>query len=731
MKAPKRSQASNPAAVARRFFSPSPEKAIRAVCEGRLAAYLSREAIDEIYSAFHFAEQAHRGQVRRTGEHYIHHPIEVADTLAELQMDSRSIIAALLHDVIEDTQASKEDIVELFGEDVALLVDGVSKIGQIQFDSKEQAEAENFRKMLMAMSKDVRVMIIKLADRLHNMRTLEVMEPAKQRRISKQTLEIYAPIAERLGLYHWARELQDLCFRYLYPKRHHAISKAIKQREGNRKLIVEKLKNSIQETLDQSHLDEFSVYGRRKTVFSIYKKMVEKRRSFSELHDIYGFRIIVPKVDDCYRVLGLIHNAYKPIPGRFADYVAIPKANGYQSLHTVVFGPLGDNIEVQIRTLEMDHVAESGVAAHWIYKSGNVDTQTSNDLARQWLLDLLDPAHHAGSPLEFLEHLKTDLYPDEVYVFTPKGDIKKMPRGSTALDFAFAVHTDVGMHCTGARINKSLASLPTVLHNGDRVEIITAKVSWPNTAWLNYAVTAKARTSIRNFLKQQTEEDALKFGKRLLAGATKQRLFGRKRINKSVQNALLKELQLETWSDLLIDVGLGHRLPDMVARQIAQLSDIDNSEGKILGQEALVIRGSEGLLITYSRCCHPIPGDPILGTFTAGHGLVVHTSDCPNITELKKQPERCLMVDWDEKLDKYFPVKLKVKLRHSLGAFAEVATVIAENESNINHVDSQEGSDSLLQIDFVIDVKDRVHLAQIVKAIRHKPSVAKVERKKG
>jgi len=731
VKVPSRSQASKPAAVAKRFFSPSPEKAIRAVCEGRLAVYLSREAIDEIYRAFYFAEKAHRGQVRRTGEHYIHHPIEVADTLAELQMDSRSIIAALLHDVIEDTSALKEDIVKHFGDDVALLVDGVSKIGQIQFDSKEQAEAENFRKMLMAMSQDVRVMIIKLADRLHNMRTLEVMQPAKQKRISKQTLEIYAPIADRLGLYHWARELQDLCFRYLYPKRHHAISKAIVQREGNRKRIVEKLRNSLQQTLEQAGLEEFKVIGRRKTVFSIYKKMVKKRRSFKELHDIYGFRIIVSSVDECYRVLGMIHNSYKPIPGRFADYVAIPKANGYQSLHTVVFGPLGDNIEVQIRTLEMDHVAEAGVAAHWIYKSVDIDAQKSNNLARQWLLDLLDPEHNAGSPLEFLEHLKTDLYPDEVYVFTPKGDIKKMPRGSTALDFAFAVHTDVGMHCTGARINKALASLPTVLNNGDSVEIITAKASRPNTAWLNYAVTAKARTSIRNFLKAQTNEEALKLGKRLLAGATKQRLFGRRRIHKSVQTALLAELQLETWSELLIDVGLGHRLPDIVARQIAQLSDVDTVEGKLPEQEALMIRGAEGLLVTYSKCCHPIPGDSILGIFTAGHGLVVHTADCPNITELRKQPERCLMVDWDDQLDQNFSVKLLVKLRHTAGAFAEVATVIAENESNINHVDSHEGSDSLRFIDFVIVVKDRVHLATIMKKIKRKASVVKVIRKKG
>lgn len=687
--------------------------------------------MDEIYSAFVFAEKSHRGQVRHSGEHYIHHPIQVADTLAELQMDSRTIIAGLLHDVLEDTQATKEQIAELFGEDVLLLVDGVSKIGQISFDTREQAEAENFRKMLMAMSEDVRVMIIKLADRLHNMRTMSAMLPDKQKRISKQTLEIYAPIAERLGLYHWARELQDLCFLYLYPKRHAAISMAIAQREGNRKLIVEKLQTSLQETLDSANLVDFEIKGRRKTVFSIYKKMMKKRRSFDELHDIYGFRVIVSSVDDCYRTLGIIHNAYKPIPGRFQDYVAIPKANGYQSLHTVVFGPLGDNIEVQIRTVDMDQIAEAGVAAHWVYKSDDTQTETSNHLARQWLLDLLDPAHQTGNPIEFLEHLKTDLYPDEVYVFTPKGDIKKMPRGSTALDFAYAVHTDVGMHCTGARIDRALASLPTVLKNGDSVEIITSKRSWPNTAWLSYAVTAKARTHIRNYLKQQTEEDALKLGKRLLAGATKQRLFGRRKIPAKVQEKLLEEFGLETWSEVLIDVGLGRRLPDLVARQIAQLTDGGVTEGKIIGQEALVIKGSEGLLVTYSRCCFPIPGDSIMGTFTAGHGLVVHTTDCPNIAELRKQPENCLMVDWDADIDQKFSAKLQVKLKHAMGAFAEVATAIAENGSNIIHVDLHEGSESVRQIDFIIDVRNRVQLAQIIKAIYRSPTVSKVSRGKG
>ncbi len=714
----------------RRFFTPSPEKAIHTVCKNRLASYLSEQAIDDVYRAFVFAEKNHRGQTRKSGEQYIHHPIEVMETLAELRMDSRTLMAALLHDVIEDTSATKGELVEQFGEDVALLVDGVSKIGQIKFESKEQAEAENFRKMLMAMSEDVRVIIIKLADRLHNMRTLSIMRTDKRKRISQQTIDIYAPIAERLGLYHWARELQDICFRYLYPKRHSAILKAIESREGNRKLIVEKLQAGLNDTIENAGLIDFKVKGRRKTVYSIYKKMTNKKKSFEELHDIYGFRIIVNSVDECYRALGVVHNAYKPIPGRFVDYIAIPKTNGYQSLHTVVFGPLGDNIEVQIRTQEMDQIAEAGVAAHWVYKQGEEEAENSSHLARQWLLDLLDPKHQTGNAVEFLEHLKTDLYPDEVYVFTPQGDIKKMPRGSTALDFAYAVHTDVGNHCTGARINKTLASLPTVLENGDSVEIITSKNSWPTTAWLNYAVTARARTQIRNYLKHQTDEDALKLGKRLLAGATKQRLFGRRKVPAKVKNKLLTQLGLDTWSDLLIEVGLGKRLPDLVARQIAQLSD-DKAQGDESEPESLIIKGSEGLLVTYSKCCCPIPGDSIIGTFTAGHGLAVHTTECPNTGDLQRQPEKCLMVDWDEDIDEWFHVRIQVKLNHVSGAFADAVMAIAEQGSNINHVDLHEGTDSLRKMDFVIDVKDRVHLARIVKAIYRTENVTKVIRQKG
>lgn len=709
----------------------SPKKAIKAVCEGRLAEYLDKKAIDEIYRAYYFAEKAHHGQVRKSGEHYIHHPIEVADTLAELQMDGRSIVAALLHDVIEDSVYTKEVLAEQFGDDVALLVDGVSKIGQIDFDSKEHAESENFRKMLMAMSQDVRVMIIKLADRLHNMRTLSSMSADKQKRISRQTIDVYAPIAERLGLYHWARELQDLCFQYLYPKRYNAIKKEIKKREGNRKQIVAKLMKSLNEVVKNSPVPDVQIIGRRKSVYSIYKKMLKKRRSFAELHDIYGFRIIVNTVDECYRVLGVIHNNYKPIPRRFSDYIAIPKVNGYQSLHTVVFGPFGDNIEVQIRTEEMNRIAEAGVAAHWIYKSDEDPDVKPQHLARQWLLDILDPVHQSGNPKDFLEHLKTDLYPDEVYVFTPKGDIKKLPRGATALDFAYAVHTDVGTHCTGARINRVLASLPTVLQNGDHVEIMTSKQACPNTVWLNYTVTARARSGIRHYLKNQRREDALKLGKRLLAGSLKQGRFFRKKVGKKTQQALLDKLNVESWDDLLIDMGLGIRIPDMVVRQIGLLEDDGQQDGVKKAEPALLIRGSEGLLVTYSRCCHPIPGDPLIGTFTAGHGLVVHTNDCPNMSELRKQPENCLMVEWDQQIEKEFSAKIRVHSLNKRGFFALLATAITEQESNIVNVEVIENADNSHYVDFLIEVKDRIHLAQVIKAIRVQDGVIKVSRQKG
>ncbi|MGA8261033.1 MAG: bifunctional (p)ppGpp synthetase/guanosine-3',5'-bis(diphosphate) 3'-pyrophosphohydrolase [Arenicellales bacterium] len=710
----------------------TPGRPAGALCD-TLSSYLDEKAIEEIYRAYLFGAEAHQGQRRVSGEPYIHHPIAVAEILSEVKLDSRSIIAAILHDVIEDTGTNKQELAREFGEDIALLVDGVSKIGQLNFDSKEHAEAENFRKMLMAMSQDIRVILIKLADRLHNMRTLEALAPEKRRDIARQTLDIYAPIANRLGLYEWNRELEDLSFHHLYPKRYRAIAKGLKKRDGNRSATIEKLRLAIAEELAHSGL-EARVMGRKKNVYSIYRKMVEKRKSFSEVYDIYGFRIIVGTVDDCYRALGIIHNLYKPIPGRFNDYIAIPKANGYQSLHTTVFGAFGESVEIQIRTEDMHRIAEAGIAAHWIYKSDEKSSVKQQQLARQWLLDLLDTQKESGSAREFLEHLKMDLFPDEVYVFTPKGDIKKLPRGATALDFAYAVHTDVGNQCTGARINRELVSLPTVLNNGDHVEILTARNAHPTAAWLNYTVTSKARASIRAYLKKQRRKEAVKLGKRLLNQAIKERRFNRRRLSDAEKTKLLGGLNLESWDDLLADIGLGKRLAAIVAKQLrppAPGAGEDESRPESRSAEPLAIDGAEGMLISYARCCTPIPYDPIVGFFTSGRGVVIHTADCPNIVEMRKQPDRWLHVRWTDKVKGEFAVNLRVEVRNQRGVLADVATQIAEQESNINnvHVEEKDGRTSTLR--FNIAVRDRLQLASILRGIHNLPKVMKVVRSKG
>ncbi|MEO0369287.1 MAG: RelA/SpoT family protein, partial [Pseudomonadota bacterium] len=625
--------------------SDTPERAMKHVCNNRLD-YLVDDSRQLVQNAFAFANRKLKDQPQINFEPAVFHSIALVEILGELQMEANTLAAAMLINTVhggDNTPAA--DINELesaFGEDIAALITGVGRIGQIRFSNTIESEAENFRRMLMAMSEDIRVMIIHLANRLQNMRCLDRHPQAERRPVAGRTLEIYAPIAERLGLYSWARELQDICLRVRFPNRHRTLNLAMKKREGNRKLIVERITESMNSTLLNAGLKNFDVVGRRKTVYSVYRKMVRKNKNFNELYDTHGFRVIVDKIDTCYRALGMIHAEYKPVHGRFHDYIAIPKANGYQSLHTVVAGPHGERLEVQIRTRDMHRTAEAGVAAHWVYKQADTSEDKTNHMARQWLMEILDPEQQSGSPIEFLEHLKADLYPDEVYVFTPKGDIRKLPRGATALDFAFAVHSDIGIRCAGVRVNNQLASLPTVLQNGDRVEIMTSSDASPTSLWLNYAITARARVRIRNFLKQQSSEQALELGKRLLAAATKQRLFGRRKINSKVQQKLLSELQLDDWSDLLIEIGQGTRLADIVARQIAQLTDVDRVEKHVLNPESLVIRGSEGLIITYSKCCSPIPGDTIMGTLTAGHGLAIHQIDCPNTIELRKHPERCL-----------------------------------------------------------------------------------------
>jgi RelA/SpoT family (p)ppGpp synthetase len=719
-----------PRSPGQRLPSHAPASSAIALCDA-LRGYLDDQTVDQVYKAYLFGAEAHAGQQRRSGEPYIHHPVAVAEILTGLKLDSRSIIAAILHDVIEDTSTAKEKLETEFGEEVARLVDGVSKIGKIQFDSKEHAEAENFRKMLMAMSKDIRVILIKLADRLHNMRTLDALPLQKRRRVARQTMDIYAPIANRLGLHQWSRELQDLSFHYLYPNRYAAIERAIKRQQGNRKSVVKKLESAIKAELKSSGVSA-EVTGRKKSVYSIYLKMLEKRKAFKELQDIYGFRIIVDALDDCYRVLGIIHRLYKPIPGRFQDYIAIPKANGYQSLHTVVFGAFGASLEVQIRTVEMNRIAEAGIAAHWIYKSENVTGVKAQELARQWLLDLLDTQKASGNPGEFLEHLKMDLFPDEVYVFTHHGDIKKLPRGCTALDFAYAVHTDVGNQCAGVRVNRELVSLPTVLHNGDHVEIITSGNARPTASWLNYTVTSKARASIRHYLKKQQGREAVKLGKRLLVRAVKKSSVGKIKLTNKVKKELLENLRVESWDKLLEDIGLGKRLAAMVANQIA--SNKRKKEGRSQQEGAekpLAIDGAEGMLITFARCCSPVPGDNIVGFLSAGRGIVVHMFDCRNIAEYRKHPDKWVLVDWAEKVKGVFSVNIRADTENKRGVLANVATAIAEQESNINNVNVEERDGSFSTIRLSIEVKDRINLARILRSIRRVRGVYRVARAKG
>jgi RelA/SpoT family (p)ppGpp synthetase len=696
-----------------------------------LETYLEPRDVAEVYRAYLFSAEAHAGQSRRSGEPYIYHPIAVAHILTAMHLEARTLSAAILHDVIEDTGATKERIAAEFGAEIAGLVDGVSKITRMEFASQEEAQAENFRKMLLAMAADIRVILIKLADRLHNMRTIGAMPPLRRRAIARETLDIYAPIANRLGVRAWAIELEDLAFDALYPLRHRILADAVRKRRANRKAIVEKVRNAIVNQLRQEGL-EAEVQGREKNVYSIYKKMEAKRLSFDQVHDIYGFRVIVDKVDNCYRALGVIHNLYKPIPGRFKDYIAIPKANGYQSLHTVVFGPFGVSIEVQIRTREMHRVAEAGVASHWLYKNGEAANAVPPP-ALQWLKDLLDTQQKAGNPREFLEHLKVDLFPDEVYVFTPNGEIKKLPRGATVIDFAYDVHTDVGNRCVGAKVNHQLAPLRTVLRNGDHVEIITAEWSHPNPAWLGYVVTSKARAHIRNHLKNQKQGEAVQLGERLLSRALADLGADLARVEPAARGAALASLRLPTWEALLAEIGLGNRLAAVVARQLIPAAAPAAPAGAAEPGKApaFAIRGTEGVVVSYARCCRPIPGDPILGFLSAGRGIVVHAEDCKNVAKFRKHPEQWIDVQWADRIEGVFPVSLRVDVKNQRGVLASVAAAIAEQDANIDTVNFDDRDGQYTSMDFTVEVRDRVHLARILRAIRRLETVVRVNRKKG
>jgi guanosine-3',5'-bis(diphosphate) 3'-pyrophosphohydrolase len=691
------------------------------------SSYLKPEDVRQLQAAYAFSEAAHDGQFRRSGEPYISHPVAVASILAQWHLDAQALTAALLHDVMEDTTVTKGEISDRFGKMVAELVDGVSKLDKIEFESQEQAQAENFRKMFLAMARDVRVILIKLADRLHNMRTLDVMHPKKRARIARETLEIYAPIANRLGLNGLYRELQDLSFQNLYPNRYRVLRKALESQRGNRKEVVERIQEAIRARLEEQGI-EAQVSGREKNLHSIYRKMQDKNLSFSKVLDIYGFRVVVRDVAACYLALGALHGLYKPIPGKFKDYIAIPKANGYQSLHTTLFGPFGSPIEIQIRTQEMHKLAEAGVASHWLYKSTDASLNELQRKTHQWLQSLLEMQSESGDSAEFLEHLKVDLFPDETYVFTPKGKIMALPHGATCVDFAYTVHTDIGNRCVAAKVNHELVPLRTELKNGDRVEIITASHAKPNPSWLNFVVTAKARHHIRHFLKTMQYEESAHLGERLLAQALGALGGSLRALREADWERLLKEAGGKSRQEVLADIGLGRVLGVVIARKLLP------SSGHSVPQQPgpVVIRGSEGMALQFAKCCHPIPGDPIIGFIKKGRGMIVHTHDCPVIAKMKREPEKWLDVEWAPETRKLFSVNVKLLVSNQQGVLAKVAAEISGNDSNIENVSVEPGdSAAYSQIHFTLQVHNRLHLAQIMRGLRRLPEVIRITRLKG
>ncbi len=708
------------------------DKLIRRLCT-TLSGYLDQSQIDQCVRAYEVGADAHEGQFRKSGEAYICHPVSVAISLAEMRMDANGIMAAILHDVIEDTPVSKKELAEQFGTEVAELVDGVTKLSKIDSKSHAETQAENVRKMFLAMAKDLRVIIVKLADRLHNMQTLGVMPAAKKRRIARETLDIYAPIANRLGMNNIRQKLESLSFEAMYPMRHAVLNNAVKKARGNRRKIVDIIENTIKNRLEQGGLN-CDVAGREKNLYSIYKKMLNKKISLADVFDVYAFRIFCDDVDTCYRVLGVMHNLYKPIPGRFKDYIALPKANGYQSLHSILMGPYGVPIEVQIRTHEMHRMSESGIAAHWLYKSDDDNKiEKFQDRANEWLRDLLEIQKSAGDSLEFIDNLKVDLFPQEVFVFTPQGAIIKLPRGATIIDFAYAVHTDLGNACVSARIDKQLVPLQTKLENGVTVEVITASWARPNPLWLNYVITAKARSGIRNYLKHFKQQEAINLGRRLLEKELLAMHLHLENIDKDKIQALLQVLSKQSLDELLEDIGLGNKMPFLVAKRIAQ-DDInatvkldDGDQGQ---KKPLVIKGTEGMVITLAKCCRPIPGDSIIGYFNPGKGIVVHHHECRNSSVVRKKQTNWLDVEWSSDAAGDFPVELRIEILNQRGSLATIASTISELNSNIENVTVVD-QDDRISVDLItLTVKDRVHLAKIMRRLKELSIVLKITRVK-
>lgn len=696
--------------------------------------YLSEEEVEKIRIAFEFSDLAHEGQTRKAGGAYIWHPVAVAEILAELQLDQESLIAAILHDVVEDTHYTKTDISMRFGENVAEIVDGVTKLGKLRYQTPQEAQAENFRKMMLAMARDIRVILIKLADRLHNMRTLGVMRPDKQRRIARETLEIYAPVAARLGINSVRLELEDLGFKAMYPYRFKVLEHAVKKARGSRHEVIDKITDSLQSRLAQEGIPA-EVIGREKHLYSLYKKMRKKRQSFSDILDIFAFRILVNTADECYRTLGTVHTLYKPLPGRFKDYIAIPKPNGYQSLHTALFGPFGVHIEVQIRTITMHEVSEHGIAAHWQYKEQNADSDITPSpvevRAQEWVKNLLEIQQSAGNSLDFLENVKIDLFPDVIYVFTPKGDIITLPKGSTPVDFAYAVHTNIGHATVGCRIDRQLVPLRTPLESGKTIHILKGKEPEPNPSWLNFVITAKARSQIRHYLKNRRSSDANALGQRLLTKSLRIHNLAYEGLDHESRHKICQELNLAGWDDLLDEIGHGNRMAGLVAKQIHDI---------VLGREDVVptlyplsgtplaISGTEGMAISYANCCLPIPGDQIVGFMSTERGLVIHRQDCTNVQKIKNHPEKLLDVSWEKEQHETYFAEIQIEVKNQRGALAIIANEIAKNKTDIERVRSEDKDETYSLMNFVVSVRDRIHLAQVMRLLKRVPIVEKISR---
>jgi RelA/SpoT family (p)ppGpp synthetase len=703
-------------------MSPGRVKGLQQLLD-QLNTYMPAEQVAEVVRAYEFGAKAHEGQTRMSGEPYISHPIAVAQILADMHLDWQAIVAAILHDVVEDTSISISGLSAEFGAEVAALVDGVSKLDQIQFHSRAEAQAESFRKMLLAMVEDIRVILVKLADRLHNMRTMDSMPRDKQARIARETLEIYAPIANRLGINNIKIALEDLGLRHLYPYRYRVLEKSMRKAIGDQRQMMRRISDRIEKSLQDANI-EGELAGRQKHLYGIYRKMVDKGRLLSEIVDVYGFRIIVKDVNTCYRVLGIVHGLYKPVPGRFKDYIAIPRINGYQSLHTTLFGPNGVPLEVQIRTVDMHRVAESGVAAHWQYKATSKGDANPQRQAREWLARLLE-IQQSENTEEFMESVKVDLFPDKIYVFTPNGDIMPLPKGSTTVDFAYAVHTDVGNRCVAAKIDRQLVPLRTQLSNGQTVEIITARGAKPNPNWVNFVTTAKARSAIRNYMKNMRRGEAIDLGKRLIDKSLKDMGSSLRKIGKVRMTAALAELGIKSPNDLFEQLGLGLRLAPLTANF---LLGQEKSEEQNLNKSKLVIAGTEGMVVSYAKCCYPLPGDDVMGYLSSGRGVVIHRNCCGNLSNFRKQPEKWINVSWEEGVNREFSTQIQVDSESHTGVLAEVAATIADADSNIEQVSVLDRYEDCSVITFVLHVKDRTHLAQVLRGIRNMPSVIRVTR---